>query len=138
MTKQPLTRLSFGATAFPTSSTNWSMFGGQSGTTPDLAFHVLTFEVPTLLLYSSKNADKSSCSLMEEFATGVTLRQSSLTTMNKKFGSALLVMFSQSLHYNYKKFHGRLPKTLKFTETDRSCVQYNVNVIHNYVMGSPL
>ena len=57
---------------------------------------------------------------------------------NKKFGSALLVMFSQSLHYNYKKFHGRLPKTLKFTETDRSCVQYNVNVIHNYVMGSPL
>ena len=75
---------------------------------------------------------------MEEFATGVTVRQSSLTTANKKFGSALLVMFSQSLHYNYKKFHGRLPKTLKFTETDRSCVQYNVNVIYNYMMGSPL
>ena len=100
ITKQSLTEISFGRTDFPKSVTNWSMFGGQSGTTPDLAFHVLTFEVPTLLLYSSKNADKSSCSLMEEFATGVTLRQSSLTTMNKKFGSALLVMFSQSLHYN--------------------------------------
>ena len=114
------------------------MFGGQSGTTPDLALHVLTFEVPTLVLYSSENAHKSSCTLMEEFAEGVTVRQSSLTSMNKKFGSALLVMLSQSLHYNYKKFHGRLPKKLKFTETDRSCVQYNVNVLHHYVMSSPL
>ena len=141
ITKQSLTEISFGRTDFPKSVTNWSMFGGQSGTTPDLAFHVLTFEVPTLLVFNSENAHKASCTIMEEFATGVTgitARQSSLTQINRGFGSALIVMFAQGLHYNYKKFHGRPPKNLKFSDTDRKWVQYNVNVIYDYVLSSPL
>ena len=135
--EQSLTRISFNTSVFKISghlpACEWPMFGGLSGTTPEIAFRVLTKEVPNLVLATASKSNDLNCSIMREFSSQIVVRSSSITLMNNNFGSQLLLLLAQNLHYNYKKFHARIPSGINWNEMDQIAIQTNVQILYDYV-----